>query len=279
MNISKLRQLLQDALAEDIGMADLTSQSLIPEKATGSGRFEVKEAGTIAGLTIIEETYRILDPDIKITLNCKDGETVKKGQTVAEAYGSVASMLTGERVVLNLLQHLSGIATATKKAVDTLQDSAIKICDTRKTLPGLRMLEKYAVRCGGGYNHRMGLDNGIIIKDNHISYSGSIKKAVESARSKTGPMTRIEVEVKTRKQVQEAVEAEADVIMFDNFTPEEVSDLKKLVPRHIKTEVSGGITLENLAGYRNTNVDYISLGMLTHSARALDISFNLNENV
>jgi nicotinate-nucleotide pyrophosphorylase (carboxylating) len=184
-------------------------------------------------------------------------------------------LLTGERVILNLLQRMSGIATLTHRAVTILNNSHTRICDTRKTTPGLRMLEKYAVVCGGGYNHRFGLYDGVMIKDNHIAFCGSITKAVQAVREKLGHMVKIEVETETKEQVLEAVRAGADVIMFDNRTPDEVREFVSLVPKPIITEASGGITLENLAEYGTTGVDYISLGMLTHSATALDISFHL----
>jgi nicotinate-nucleotide pyrophosphorylase (carboxylating) len=175
-------------------------------------------------------------------------------------------------VVLNLVQRMSGIATLTRKAVSTLDSGHTKICDTRKTTPGLRMLEKYAVTTGGGYNHRFGLYDGIMIKDNHISFAGSITNAVERVRKQAGHMVKVEVEVETEAQVREAVNAGADIIMFDNRTPDEIKELIKLVPSGFITEASGGIQLTNLAGYRDTGVDYISLGFLTHSYKALDIS-------
>lgn len=203
---------------------------------------------------------------------------IEKGQQLATATGKIADLLKGERVVLNLVQRMSGIATLTKNAVTTLNSTHTKLCDTRKTTPGLRMLEKYAVRCGGGYNHRFGLYDGIMIKDNHISFAGSITKAVEAARAKAGHMVKIEVEVETEEQVIEAVNAKADVIMFDNRTPEEIKELIKLVPAGIITEASGGIQLSTLASYQDTGVDYISLGFLTHSYKALDISVKVKWN-
>lgn len=189
--------------------------------------------------------------------------------------GPIASILTGERVVLNLLQRMSGIATLTNQAVKLLNSDHTKICDTRKTTPGLRMIEKYAVRCGGGYNHRFGLYDGIMLKDNHIASAGSIAEAVQKARAKAGHMIKIEVEIETEQQLHEAIAARADIIMFDNRTPIEAAAFAAITPDSIITEASGGITLENLADYGRTGVDYVSLGMLTHSAKALDLSMNV----
>jgi nicotinate-nucleotide pyrophosphorylase (carboxylating) len=202
----------------------------------------------------------------------KDGQVIKYGDQLARVSGKIADLLKGERVILNLVQRMSGIATLTHKTVNTLDSGHTKVCDTRKTTPGLRMLEKYAVRCGGGFNHRFGLYDGVMIKDNHISFAGSISKAVEAIRKNAGHMVKIEVETETEEQVIEAVNAGADVIMFDNRTPDEIKELIKLVPSNIITEASGGIQLANIADYRETGVDYISLGYLTHSYKALDIS-------
>ena len=202
----------------------------------------------------------------------KDGEKIEAGQIIASAKGPVAVLLNGERVILNLIQRMSGIATLTNKAVQTLDSDHTKICDTRKTTPGLRMLEKYAVRTGGGFNHRFGLYDAIMLKDNHIAFAGSITKAVQVAKEKSGHMVKIEVETETLAQVEEASLAGADVIMFDNRTPSEIKQWIHVVPEHIVTEASGGITLDNLASYKEAGVDYISLGFLTHSAKSLDIS-------
>jgi nicotinate-nucleotide pyrophosphorylase (carboxylating) len=275
MNQLKLQQLLQQFFIEDIGERDITSETIFPDNERTTGTFTAKEDGVLAGTDIIVIGYHLLHPDIDVTLYKRDGEQVKKGETIAIASGPVAPLLTGERVILNLLQRMSGIATLTHRAVTILNSSHTRICDTRKTTPGLRMLEKHAVVCGGGYNHRFGLYDGAMIKDNHIAFCGSITKAVRAVREKLGHMVKVEVETETKEQVLEAVAAGADVIMFDNRTPEEVREFVSLVPKSIVTEASGGITLENLAEYGATGVDYISLGMLTHSAAALDISFNL----
>lgn len=275
MNNSELRFILQNALKEDLGFGDLSSESIFTKDHTSRGYFTAKSTGVLAGLPVIEETYRLLDASIEATLTARDGDRIKAGDSITAVSGPTGSLLSGERVILNLLQHLSGIATETKKAVEALGSSKTRVCDTRKTLPGLRMLQKYAVRCGGGYNHRYRLDDGVMIKDNHIAAAGSITNAVEQVKKRAGLMVQIEVETESREQVLEAIEAGADIIMFDNRSPEEVKEFVNLVPEHIVTEVSGGITMETIGNYRNCGVDYISLGFLTHSVQALDISFNL----
>jgi nicotinate-nucleotide pyrophosphorylase (carboxylating) len=272
MNKLKLRLQLEQYFLEDIGDRDLTSELIFGDGQTGKVVFIAKENGIFCGEEIIREGYAVLHSSVDIDLKVQDGEKIEKGQILAEAYGPAAILLKGERVILNLLQRMSGIATKTNEAVRILNSSHTKICDTRKTTPGLRMLEKYAVRYGGGFNHRYGLYDAVMIKDNHISFAGSIAKAVEAARSKIGHMVKIEVETETKEQVMEAVEAGADVIMFDNRKPEEIKEWISLVPEKTLTEASGGITLENLASYRDTGVDFISLGFLTHSVKALDIS-------
>jgi len=275
MNEVKLEQLLRQFFLEDIGDGDITCETVFPADERAAGVFAAKADGVIAGVGIIAAGYRLLDPRVEVSIMKRDGERVAAGEAIAAASGPVRALLSGERVILNLLQRLSGIATVTRQAVDLLGDSHTRICDTRKTTPGLRMLEKYAVTCGGGYNHRFGLYDGVMIKDNHIAFCGSIARAVKTVRERLGHMVKIEVETETEAEVLEAVEAGADVIMFDNRTPDEVRSFVRLVPKPIITEASGGITLANVAAYGATGVDYISLGFLTHSARALDISFDL----
>lgn len=267
--------MLRAFFIEDFGEGDITSETIFAQDDFGTGHFIAKKEGIISGVDIIKVGYEILNKDIEVIVNIGDGELVKKGDCIATVKGPIVAILSGERVILNLLQRMSGISTLTRLAVDTLNDSHTRICDTRKTTPGLRMLEKYAVRCGGGYNHRMGLYDGVMIKDNHITSCGSITEAVKKAKSKLGHMVKIEVETETKDEVLEAVEAGADVIMFDNRSPEEVKQFNELVPNHIITEASGGIQLNNLSEYRNTGVDYISLGFLTHSVSAFDISLNV----
>ncbi|MEH7093862.1 carboxylating nicotinate-nucleotide diphosphorylase [Neobacillus vireti] len=272
MNSLKLRSQLEEFFIEDIGEQDLTTDLIFTDNTTGKIVFLSKDEGVFCGEEIIKTGFQLLNQDISIELLVKDGQAIKKGQELAHISGKISDLLKGERVVLNLVQRMSGIATLTQKAVYTLDSSHTRVCDTRKTTPGLRMLEKYAVRCGGGFNHRFGLYDAVMIKDNHISFAGSISKAVEAVREKAGHMVKVEVEVETLEQVLEAVDAGADVIMFDNRTPDEIKEFIKLVPAGIITEASGGIQLSNIADYRDTGVDYISLGLLTHSYKALDIS-------
>lgn len=272
MNKLKLRLQLEQFFLEDIGERDLTSELIFGEGQTGKIIFIAKENGIFCGSEIIRSGFAVLHPEVRIRMKVRDGDKIEKGQILAEAQGPVSILLKGERVILNLLQRMSGIATKTREAVRVLNSSHTKICDTRKTTPGLRMIEKYAVRCGGGFNHRFGLFDAVMIKDNHISFAGSITKAVEAARAGVGHMVKIEVETESEEQVMEAVEAGADIIMFDNRQPEEIKKWICLVPENIVTEASGGITLENVASYRHTGVDFISLGFLTHSVKALDIS-------
>ncbi|MFP3124816.1 carboxylating nicotinate-nucleotide diphosphorylase [Ectobacillus funiculus] len=277
MNSLKLKHALQQFFMEDIGERDVTSQLIFPGNMQAKGTFLAKESGVFAGIDVITAGFHLLDTDIKIELYKKDGDRVEKGDILGAVYGPIVQLLTGERVILNIIQRMSGIATLTREAVERLDSEHTRICDTRKTMPGLRMFDKYAVTCGGGYNHRFGLYDGVMIKDNHIAFAGSITKAVAAVKQQLGHMVKIEVETETKEQVLEAIEAGADIIMFDNRTPEEVKEFAALVPSSITTEASGGLTLANLHEYGKTGVDYISLGMLTHSAKALDISFNIEE--
>ncbi|WP_440602529.1 carboxylating nicotinate-nucleotide diphosphorylase [Bacillus sp. GB_SG_008] len=275
MNTLKVKEALKQFFLEDIGERDVTSQFIFPNDLQARGTFLVKDTGIFAGTDVIKEGFTLLDNRIEVTLHAKDGDMVKNGDILATVQGPIASLLTAERVVLNVIQRMSGVATMTRKAVTALGSDHTRICDTRKTMPGLRMFDKYAVVCGGGYNHRFGLYDGVMIKDNHIAFAGSITKAVTAVKERLGHMVKVEVETETKEQVLEAVAAGADIIMFDNRMPEEVREYCKLVPSAIVTEASGGITIENLAEYGQTGVDYISLGLLTHSVKALDISFNI----
>lgn len=275
MNALKVRKALESFFLEDIGEKDVTSQLIFPDNLRAKGTFLAKDTGVFVGTAVIEQGFRLLDDSIQITLHKKDGDFVGKGEILASVEGPIASLLTVERVILNIIQRMSGIATMTRKAVLALESDHTRICDTRKTMPGLRMFDKYAVVCGGGYNHRFGLYDGVMIKDNHIAFAGSITNAVTSVKEKLGHMVKVEVETETEEQVREAIAAGADIIMFDNRTPEEVREFSKIVPSAIVTEASGGITIENLSKYGGAGVDYISLGLLTHSVKALDISFNI----
>jgi len=276
MNKLKLRSQLEKYFIEDIGEQDITTDLIFADDTQGEIVFLAKDNGIFCGEEIIKTGFELLNQTLISKVLVKDGDSIQIGQKLAIVSGKISDLLKGERVVLNLVQRMSGIATLTNQAVHTLASSHTKIVDTRKTTPGLRMLEKYAVRTGGGFNHRFGLYDGVMIKDNHIAFAGSISKAVDAVRTKAGHMVKIEVETETAEQVKEAVEAGADVIMFDNRTPAEIIDLIKLVPAGIITEASGGIQLSNLADFRDTGVDYISLGFLTHSYKALDISVKVN---
>lgn len=279
MNKLKLRQLLERFLMEDIGDRDVTSDLLFAEYEKGTLSFLAKEDGIFSGQDIVHTGFSLLDEAAYAELFVHDGDTFRSGDELTRITGNMAALLKGERVVLNLVQRMCSIATEAGKAVKILEGTKTKPCDTRKTTPGLRMLEKYAVRCGGASNHRYGLYDTVMIKDNHISFAGSISKAVQLAKSKVGHTVKIEVETESEGQVIEAAEAGADIIMFDNQTPEQIKQLLSLVPPHIITEASGGINLENLHLFRDCGVDYISLGSLTHSVRALDISAKVKWNL
>lgn len=272
MNSIKLQDMLKQFFNEDIGDGDLSSELIFSPEEQGSFTFYAKEDGIFCGEQIIKTGFHLLDPTLQIQLLKQDGDTISKGDKLAMIEGSLQKLLTGERVVLNLVQRMSAIATAAAKAVAETTGTNAKVCDTRKTMPGLRMLDKYAVRAGGAYNHRSGLYDCIMLKDNHIAFAGSITKAVETARAKIGHTVKIEVEIETKDQLQEAIAAGADIIMFDNRTPEEIREWLSLVPSHIATEASGGITIDNLRAYAESGIQWISLGALTHSVKAFDIS-------
>ncbi|CAM3573070.1 MULTISPECIES: carboxylating nicotinate-nucleotide diphosphorylase [Saccharibacillus] len=269
-----LRHLLERFYMEDIGSGDLSAQ-LISDSGPQQAIIHAKQPGILAGVDVIREAFALLDPDISVNVLKRDGDALAPGDTIAALKGNPSTLLTGERVALNLLQRMSGIATATRRAIETLDDPSIRICDTRKTTPGLRMLEKYAVTAGGGYNHRFGLYDGIMIKDNHIAAEGSISAAVAKARARNGHMVKIEVEIEDEAQLQEAIAAGADIIMFDNCDPAAVTRFAHMTPPSIVTEASGGIDMHTLHAYRGTGVHYISLGFLTHSAGSLDISMDI----
>ncbi|MDT8861985.1 carboxylating nicotinate-nucleotide diphosphorylase [Alkalihalobacillus sp. MEB130] len=279
MNTLIVKKQLEQFFIEDLGELDVSSQTAISPNAQGKAKIVAKENGIMAGIDLLRVGYDLLDSGISVQFNKKDGEFFEKGENIALLEGNVISLLAGERVLLNLLQRMSGIATMTNSAIRTINDDTIRICDTRKTTPGLRMFEKYAVRCGGGFNHRRGLSDAVMLKENHLLAGGGIKKAVDTVRRQVGHMVKIEVETTNEQEVKEAVDAKVDVIMFDNASPSEITHYMTLVPDSIITEASGGITLENLATFRGTGVDYISLGCLTHSVKAVDISFLLEEGI
>ncbi|MEX3748350.1 carboxylating nicotinate-nucleotide diphosphorylase [Lysinibacillus xylanilyticus] len=272
MNIIKLEEMLKQFFNEDIGDGDLSSEFIFSAEQQGSFTFYAKESGIFCGALIIEHGFLLLDRSMDIILYKKDGDEVNAGDVLAVIQGPLQKLLIGERVILNLIQRMSAIATASNLAVRETVGTNAKICDTRKTMPGMRMLDKYAVRIGGAYNHRNGLYDAIMLKDNHIAFAGSITKAVQAAREKIGHTVKIEVEIETKAQLVEAIVAGADIIMFDNRSPEEILEWLPAVPPHIVTEASGGITLQNLNTYAKTGIQWISLGALTHSVKAFDIS-------
>lgn len=277
MNKLLLREQLNEFFQEDIGFGDLTAQWIFNGERSRAV-FLAKEAGVFSGKDVLIEGYKLLQEEIDLRLKKGDGDALQPGDIIAEVVGPTADLLCTERVLLNLVQRMSGIATMTANVVRKLSDTTTKVCDTRKTTPGLRMLEKHAVTCGGGFNHRLRLDDAVMIKDNHIAQAGSITAAMERIRQKIGHMVKVEVEVESLGDLQEAIAAKADVIMFDNCSVEEARLWRELTPATIITEVSGGMTMDNVQAYGETGVEYISIGALTHSVKALDISFNIEVN-
>jgi nicotinate-nucleotide pyrophosphorylase (carboxylating) len=269
------------ALDEDLGRGDITSRSVIRPGIKARGSFLAKQDLILAGLEVADAAFTAFDPYIQIESAATDSEEIKAGRIFARVTGDGQMLLAAERVALNFLQRLSGIATLTRKYVDAIAGTSAKIVDTRKTTPRLRMLEKYAVTAGGGHNHRLGLDDGVLIKDNHLAMAGSITEAVRRAREATGHLHKIEIEVATLDQVREALQAKADILLLDNMTPEMVHQAVEIVNQHeptdrrTLTEASGGITLSNVRQYAEAGVDLISIGALTHSAPAVDISFKI----
>lgn len=271
--LQTVRKIVTRALFEDLGDGDVTTRLTVPEASKARGTFYAKQSLVVAGLPVAAEVFRALEPDCKWESALSDGANVAAGQSLATVEGKAATLLSGERVALNFLQRMSGIATLTRKFKDQLDGLKTKLLDTRKTTPGLRILEKYAVRMGGGSNHRMGLDDGILIKNNHIAVAGGVRTAVERARKERPEGMPIEVEVRGFEELQEAVAAGADVALLDNMTPRQVAECVRLVQSRMELEVSGGISLENIREYAKTGVDRISVGALTHSAPAVDINF------
>lgn len=265
-------------LAEDLGRGDITTQATVARNARARGRFLAKEPMVVAGLEAAEAVFNTLDTQQQLEAFVSDGEEVEAGKVIARTSGFADVLLAGERVALNLLQRLSGIATVTRRYVQAVEGTEAQIVDTRKTTPGLRMLEKYAVMSGGARNHRFGLDDGVLIKDNHIALAGGVGAAVQQAREQVGHLHKIEVEVSTEQDLREAIERGADIVLLDNLTPDETARMvelaRELSPR-VTLESSGGITLENVRAYAEAGVDLISIGALTHSARAMDISFKI----
>ena len=260
------------ALEEDINSEDVTTNSVMPEYKKGEVQLICKEDGIIAGLPIFERVFLLLDPRTKVTFDVKDGDRVEKGRHLATVTGDIRVLLSGERTALNYLQRMSGIATYTNTVVKLLEGTRTKLLDTRKTTPCMRIFEKYAVRVGGGNNHRYNLSDGILLKDNHIDAAGGVKEAIAAAKAYAPFVRRIEVETENLSMVREAVEAGADIIMLDNMTPGQMAEAVKLIDGRAETECSGNITREKIRAIKETGVDYVSSGALTHSAPILDIS-------
>lgn len=275
----QIERLIRDALDEDIGAGDLATMATISADAQGTGLFRAKKDGVVAGLVLLERIFYFIDHKVTVRLLSKDGTAVTQGTVVAEAVGPVRALLLSERTALNFLQRLSGTATLTRKYVDAIKDFPCKVLDTRKTTPGLRTLEKYAVRLGGGMNHRIGLFDAALVKDNHIEATGSIADAVKAVRRHAPFMAKVEVETSNLKQVQEAIDAAADVIMLDNMSIAQMTEAVKLVNKRAWIEASGGITLETIRQIAATGVDYISSGALTHSAPVVDFNMKITMNV
>ncbi len=270
---------LSDFLAEDIGRGDITTQSTVPDGVKGIGSFRAKEDLVLCGLKVAEAVFAHLDPESpEIDTKVQDGDEVSSGDVFGTLGGFADVLLTGERLALNLMQRMSGIATLSRQYADAVKGTNAQIVDTRKTTPGLRMLEKYAVRVGGCNNHRYGLDDGVLIKDNHITLAGGVKEAVLAAKKSVGHLHKIEIEISNWGQLREAIRAGADIIMLDNQTPEEARklvDMARELNPNVLLEASGGMNLDTVRSYAEAGVDLISVGRLTHSARSMDISFKI----
>jgi len=269
------------ALDEDIGRGDITSRAVVRSGARARGSFIARQDFVLAGLEVADAVFSAIDYTLQIESSVSDGDQIKEGKVFSRVVGEAQALLAAERVALNFLQHLSGIATLTRQYVDAVAGTGTVVVDTRKTMPGLRMLEKYAVTVGGGRNHRLGLDDGVLIKDNHLAMAAGVGEAVRRARETVGHLHKIEVEVTTLGQIHEALKGKADVLLLDNMPPEMVREAVEIVRNHepedrrTLLEASGGITLTNIRAYAEAGVDLISIGALTHSAPAVDISFKI----
>jgi nicotinate-nucleotide pyrophosphorylase (carboxylating) len=276
LDLTLIQNFIDLALTEDVGDGDHTSLATIPAEAKGKAKLLVKEAGVLAGVELALQIFKTVDADLKVDVFVQDGAQIQPGDIVLYVEGRAQSILKAERLVLNCMQRMSGIATKTNQIVELVKDSSVKLLDTRKTTPGMRYLEKWAVRIGGGVNHRFGLYDMILIKDNHVDYAGGIKQALNEARQYLKDQHKnlqIEIEVRNRQELQQVIdEGGADRIMLDNFSIEELKAAVELINGRYITEASGGITLENIADYATTGVDYISSGALTHSVKSLDLS-------
>jgi nicotinate-nucleotide pyrophosphorylase (carboxylating) len=270
-----IQDIIEAALAEDIGSGDITTIAVVDKNAEGKAEIIAKENLVVAGTLIAEAIFKTVHEKVEFKAFVKDGDNVRQGKTIARVSGRLSAMLAGERVALNFLQRLSGVATLTSQFANKVKGLKVKILDTRKTTPGIRILEKYAVRMGGGFNHRFGLCDGVLIKDNHIAAVGSIAEAVFRSRRKAPKNMLIEVEAKNLDEVREAIIAGADVIMLDNMKPHQMKQAVKIIGEAALIEASGGVNLKNIREIAKTGVDFISIGALTHSARAVDISMEV----
>jgi nicotinate-nucleotide pyrophosphorylase (carboxylating) len=272
--LNQAKPLIENALAEDIGDGDVTTLCTLLPDATASGRFIVKQAGVVAGMHIARLAFALLDERVRLEPHVVDGQKVQAGAIIGTISGPARAVLSGERVALNFMQRMSGIATLTRRFVDAVQGTSATILETRKTAPGLRVLDKWAVRLGGGQNHRSGLYDMVLIKDNHIAAVGSISEAVSRVRACDERQRAIEVEVKSLNELQEVLDLAVDRVMLDNMSLEEMREAVRLTNGRVPLEASGNVSLETVAAVAATGVDFISIGMLTHSVRALDISLN-----
>lgn len=270
--------IIKTALLEDINYIDLSTDLLFDENKTSTAYFLSKDDGVLCGLDVAMRVFELLDDSFKYEKNKHDGDTIKKGDTIVSFSGKTVHLLKGERTALNLIQHMSGIATSTRKAVSLTEGTSCSIADTRKTLPGLRSLQKYAVLCGGGKNHRYNLSDCVMLKDNHIDAFGGIENAVKYTKSKIGHTTKIEVETRNLDEVKQALDAKADIIMLDNMDLETMKKAVMLIDKKAISEASGGITLDTISDVSKTGVDIISMGALTHSVKAFDISMKIKIN-
>lgn len=271
---AEIERVVSLALAEDVGAGDITSLATVPAEATGRAVFQAKAEGVLAGIPVAQEVYRQVDPSVRFTPNVEDGAPLGPGDLIGTVVGPARSLLTGERVALNFMQHLSGIATRTRQFTRLVEGTGARIVDTRKTVPGMRALAKYAVRAGGGQNHRFALYDGVLIKDNHIHWAGGITAAVQRARQLAPHLLRVEVETETLEQVREALEAGADIVLLDNMDLDTLRQAVDLCRGRALTEASGGVNETTVRAIAETGVDLISVGALTHSVTALDISLD-----
>ena len=272
-----LKPLVEAALIEDLGRrGDITSQATIPADKQAKLQIKARQAGVICGMDLARLSFAMVDTQIEFNAQVNDGEMVAAGAVLATVRGNARHLLTAERTALNFMTHLSGIATATRQIVDSVAEYRAQITCTRKTIPGLRILQKYAVRCGGGRNHRLGLDDAILIKDNHIAIAGDIKTAIQQAQNFAGHLIPIEVEVDTLEQLQQALDAGASLVLLDNMTPEVLSQAVAMCKGRAKTEASGGITPATVQAVAKTGIDFIAMGYLTHSTTALDIGLDFS---